>query len=170
MKTALFTIILFLSMQANASTVDSIQYRDGKVIIEEVIQVPKTTASQLYGKAKVFFSKAFVSSKKAIDSEDEANHTIIGKVRITDHEDQGFGGIYYNFTLTIQTKDERYRYTLSDITIEMTGLAPMTITAEKSAKAAKEKGSMEPMNDYYKKTEPLIALLKQQMISKDDNW
>lgn len=171
-KVLLLLFVMSIGLHINASEVDSIQFRNGKVIIEEVITVPNATASQLYGKAKLFFSKTFNFAKRVIDSEDPENHTIVGKGKIVSQEDQGYGGIYYNFTILIQTKDGRYRYTITDMYVEMTGLAPMTITAEHSAKVAKEKDSMEPIKDYYEKTAPIITTLKEQMhINEDeDEW
>lgn len=57
------------------------------------------------------------------------------------------------------------------IYIDTTGLATMIITAEHSAEIAKQKESMEPLEDFYKKMSPIIASLKNEMSNKvDDNW
>ena len=88
-KVLLLLFVMSIGLHINASEVDSIQFRNGKVIIEEVIAVPNATASQLYGKAKLFFSKTFNSAKKVIDSEDPENHIIVGKGKIVSQEDQG---------------------------------------------------------------------------------
>lgn len=170
-KVLLLFLLTALTASIKASVADSIQYRNGKVIIEEVIAVPNTTSTQLYGKAKLFFTTAFNSSKSVIQSEDIDNHVIVGKGKIVNFEDQGFGGIYRNFTIIIQTKDNRYRYTITDMETEETGMAPMKSTAEHAAEIAKENGDSSAIEGYYSDFEPFLSLLKEQMqIREEDNW
>lgn len=170
-KVLLSFLLIAFTVSIKASIVDSIQYRDGKVIIEEIITVPNATSAQMYGKAKIFFTKAFNSSKSVIQSEDVENHQIIGKGKIVKSEDQGYGGIYLNFTIIIQTKDEKYKYTITDMCIDMTGLALMKTTAEHAAKIAKEKDDSRAIDDYYSDLKPIVNLLKEQMqIKEEDNW
>lgn len=173
MKTLLSTTFLLLVAIATYSQTeaDSIKFRDGKVIIEEVVTVQNATSSQLYGKAKLFFTKTFNSSKSVIQSEDVESHQIIGKGRIVKHEDQGYGGIYFDFTIIIQTKDGKYRYTMTDMCTEMTGLAPMNNTAESAVKLKEEKGNSKAIEGYFEDSKQIIDILKAQMqLKEEDNW
>jgi len=171
-KLLLITSFILVTITTYSQVItDSIKYRDGKVIIEEVVAVPNATSSQLYGKAKLFFTKAFNSSKSVIQSEDIENHQIIGHGRVVKHEDQGYGGIYFDFTIIIQTKDGKYRYTITDMCIEMTGLAPMNNTAENAVKLKREKGNPKAIEGFFDDSKPIIDLLKAQMcLKEEDNW
>ena len=172
MKQLLFIVAIFFisNYSLNASIIDSIQYRNDKVVIEDVILVPNATASQLYGKAKVFFS-TISTPKLVVESEDLENHQFVGKGKIVKTPDEGYGCIFLNFTLILQVKDGKYRYIITDMMKEITGLAPMLITAEKSAQTAKEKNNPAAIKDYYIDTRPLIELLKKQMkIDSGDDW
>lgn len=170
----LFAAMISVSAFAQVTTLQNIlKSKDGKYVFEEVVSVPEATASQLYGKAKLFFANTFNSSKSVIQSDDPGNTTIIGKGSIVNKEDQGYGGIYFNFTLKIQTKDGKYRYTISDIVLDMTGLAPMKSTIEESIERGTQKGlsKTDAAKSYYEKFSPLIEKMKQQItISSDDNW
>lgn len=169
-----FAAMICLSALAQETTLDNIlKSKDGKYVFEEIVSVPDATASQLYGKAKLFFANTFNSSKSVIQSDDPSNTTIIGKGIIVNKEDQGYGGIYFNFTLQIQTKDGKYRYTISDIVLNMTGLAPMKSTIEESIERGTLKGlsKTDAAKSYYEDFSPLIEKMKQQItISNDDNW
>lgn len=170
----LFVAMISVSTFAQQTSLENIlKLKDGKYAFEEIVSVPDATATQLYGKAKLFFANAFNSSKSVIQSDDADNTTIIGKGTVVNKEDQGYGGIYYNFTLQIQTKDGKYRYTISDMNLEMTGLAPMKSTIEESIERWMKKGSTEidGAKGYYEEISPLIEKMKQQiLISNDDNW
>lgn len=145
--------------------------KDG-VIIEEVVPAPKMTSSQLYGKTKLFFTKSSDLFEGVIQSEDPDNHIIVGKGRIGKQSDKGLGILYYNFTIAVQARDERYRYTITDVYVDMAGLVPTKEKNEYSDQVAEEKSSIVvPINDYYIEMAPVISLLKEQMQSKEsDNW
>ena len=142
------------------------------IIIEEVVPVPKMASSQLYGKVKLFFTKSSDLFKGTIQSEDPDNHIIVGKGRIKKVSDKGAGIIYYNFTISVQTKDEKYRYTITDLYVDMTGLVPAKEKNVYLDSVAQIKNSIVvPINDYYIEMAPVITLLKEQMQSKEsDNW
>ncbi len=170
----LFAAMISVSAFAQETALENIlKSKDGKYVFEEVVSVPEATASQLYGKAKLFFANTFNSSKSVIQSDDSENNTIVGKGTIVKHEDEGFGGIYYYFTLQIQSKEGKYRYTISDIKLDMTGLAPMKSSIEESVERGMQKGLSETdaAKSYYEEFSPIIEKIKQQiMISNDDNW
>lgn len=170
----LFATLFSVSAFAQETSLENIlKSKDGKIVFEEVVTISDATASQLYGKAKLFFANTFNSSKSVIQSEDSENCTIVGKGTIVKLKDQGYGGIYYYFTLQIQTKDDKYRYTISEMNLEMTGLSSMKSTIEESVERFKSKGEteIEAAKSYFEEFQPLIEKIKQQIvISEDDNW
>lgn len=93
--------------------------KKGVIEYSEVITVDGVEASELYKRAKIWLVDAFKSSKDVIQNDDKDNNIVIGK--------GFFSGIGHNqlvknprywFTIRIDSKDGRYRYSISDIIYE----------------------------------------------------
>lgn len=110
MKRLLFVFFIVISGYSYSQNFicDKIPVKDGRVCYEGVVMVDSVPSSALYNNAKLWIGKTFVSSKAVIQSE-IINSLIVLKGMIKD----------YTFTLTLQFKDGRYRYELSDIGIDL---------------------------------------------------
>jgi len=89
----------------------------------EVIETPGKTSDQLYSSAREWFALTFKSAKDVIQLEDPAEKKIIGK---------GFKVVNYNikqyqvpldmyFTLSVQFKDNRYKYDIETTELKTSG-------------------------------------------------
>jgi hypothetical protein len=89
----------------------------GKITYSEIIKVDSINSQELYLRAKVWFVHSFVSAKNVIQLDDKESGKIIGKglfdVKSSIVKSQNVG--YVEFTIEIQVKDGRYKYTFSDI-------------------------------------------------------
>lgn len=86
---------------------------------QEVVEVKDATASQLYSRAKEWFADSFKSAKDVIQLEDVANFKVIGKGNTGEYYSYKSVVVAYalaNFTVKIECKKGRYRYTVYDIT------------------------------------------------------
>jgi hypothetical protein len=81
----------------------------GKFSFVEVVKVDSVDAGTLYSRAKLFIANAFVSAQDVTQLADENTKTVVCKGNMT----AAVGGVV-RFTLTIQCKDGRYRFSLTD--------------------------------------------------------
>ena len=118
-KLAMLLVVAAFSV-CNAQTRDSLGMPtfDGQSIgIQEVVKVDSLSKKQIYDRAKMFFVETFKSAKDVIQLDDPDAGTIIGKGNASYS--------YFNvaatavltvyFTIKIEVKDNRYRYTITDI-------------------------------------------------------
>ncbi|WP_321517443.1 DUF4468 domain-containing protein [uncultured Bacteroides sp.] len=82
----------------------------GKVYYSEIVPVKDVSADKLYIRARSWVAKTFVNSQKVIQMENKEAHKLIlkGSGVISNR------GHYFFCTITIQAKDGRYRYEISD--------------------------------------------------------
>lgn len=113
MKKNIIVLIMAVAIMSSYAQIDTIcgiiPYKDGKVCYEGVTQVTNTTASTLYGNAKIWIANNFGSAKNVIQT-DVPNSSIVIKGIIDEDTD-----VTYDFTLTLQFKDGKYKYTLTDL-------------------------------------------------------
>jgi hypothetical protein len=110
------TIILFVFL--NATFLHS-QIKDTAITFSKVMTVDSSLKSaELYARARAWFAVTYRSGKDVIQLEDKENGKLIGKgaIKYTSRVFVGSEGtkgwIYY--TITIQIKDGRYKYELTD--------------------------------------------------------
>lgn len=118
MKRLLFVFFIVISGYSYSQDFicDKIPSKNGRVHYEGVVMIDSVPSSTLYNNAKLWIGKTFVSSKSVIQSE-IPNSLIILKARMDIGNTDNSG--VYTFTLTLQFKDGRYRYELSDIGIDL---------------------------------------------------
>ncbi len=158
--------------------------KTGKVTYTEVVQLDSSvTKSQIYTTAREWIATTFKSAKNVIQMDDKESGKIIAKgnlqlVGIVMHSllrngnSQCMG--HMNFTLSIQAKDGRYKYILTDFVRESvsTGYPPTAIEnvmASGLRKAVKEAIIVQTGE----KARSLIVRLKDKMKTSstgEDDW
>jgi hypothetical protein len=90
--------------------------RDDKGIVrfQEVVPVEGATVAELHTRAKLWAARAFKSAKDAIQLDDAQ----AGRLILRGSHQDVFGGVtpvWYLFTLTVESKEGRYRWTLDQV-------------------------------------------------------
>lgn len=115
----IFLFIPFLSFSQTQMDIDTLTFN-----FSDVVQVDNFNAKMLYSNAKLFIANAFVSAKDVTQMEDENSNTIVVKgLFILPLKNLPYSFSYMkNFTTTfklqIQTKDNKFKYTLSDFIVK----------------------------------------------------
>lgn len=119
------TLIIFLLgvMTAHAQIIDCQnegcsevtipQTAEGDYQFQQVIEVAGATEGELYSKAKVMFAELFKDASEVIQSDDATSYTIVGKAWSL--IDLGLGSAELWYTIKVEAKPERYRYTIYDM-------------------------------------------------------
>lgn len=89
--------------------------------ISQVVEVPNKSKDQIFEDSKVWFAQSFKSSNNVIQYADKGTGSIIGKGNIQYPCDGfidcgAFGNDKVNFTIKIDTKENKARVTISDVT------------------------------------------------------
>jgi len=90
------------------------EYNDGKIFIQRVICEPELSKDEIYLSAREFFTNNFNCGECVLDLEDKENGVMIGKGNIFSHRFKHLStiNIYLHFTIKIECKNGRYRFTL----------------------------------------------------------
>lgn len=86
----------------------------GRACFQEVVQVEGATAVDLYGRARFWAAKTFVNPKNVIQLDDPT----LGRLVLKGSVPESFGmteKVWFRFTLAIEAKDGRYRWTLDQL-------------------------------------------------------
>jgi hypothetical protein len=92
----------------------------GKITYQGIVKVDSLSAKEIYTNAKSFIANQFKSYKDVVQLEDETNYKFIIKgsfVAIYEGEHDAELGVV-KFKATIECKDNRYRYTITNFTHE----------------------------------------------------
>ncbi len=116
MKLRLILIILFFvsyHSQGQERLLNILPLVDGRVTYTGVIQVDSSGKDELYDRAMRWFITTYLSPKDVIDLEDRENREIIGKgsLKIVYY----FRDPYIDYTISIIAKDNRFKYTITDL-------------------------------------------------------
>ena len=124
MKKVMIGLLIFISVSAMAQK-DSLGMPifEKKVGIQETITLDSTTKKELYVRSKIYFMEAFKSGKDVIQLDDPDNGIIIGKGRTEAYSTNfmGTAPLPITFSIKIEIKENRYRYTIYDVNAELTG-------------------------------------------------
>lgn len=165
-------LILFLCMccannivkaQENLSKV--VTQTNGCIAISEIVQTPDVTAKDLYTRALLWVSQTFKSPKSVIQVQNPEMGLLTIKARTSV---TSLGSIEYS--MTIQFKDGKYRYTITDIYFlysEICHSAGVQDTRIEDAKNYLSTGNWK--KKIYDEFIPLIISLKRDM-SKVSEW
>lgn len=112
-------LIPFISFSQSEMDIDTLSFN-----FSEIVQVDSMDAKSLLSNAKLFVANAFVSAKDVTQLVDENSNTIVVKGLLTlPLKNLPYGFSYMkDFTTTvklqIQTKDNKYKYILSDFIVK----------------------------------------------------
>jgi hypothetical protein len=98
-----------------------ISEKTGKVTYEGVVKVEGASASGLYVQANEWFAKSFRSANSVIQMQDKEEGKIIGKGSIEAYFKEWATVGVWNFTLSFECREGRYRYVLTDISHDKIG-------------------------------------------------
>lgn len=117
MKLRFIVIILFFvsyHLQGQERLLNILPLVDGLVTYTGVIRVDSISKDELYGRAKRWFITTYKSPKDVIELDDKEDGEIIGKgtIRIVYY----FRDPYIDHTISIATKDNRFKYIITDLT------------------------------------------------------
>ena len=137
----------------------------GKYQFTEVLQVEGVPAAELYSRAKAWGAVAYRSMKdvEQLDDKDAGRLILKGMftARLGSNSAWGFGtDVDVNHTLTIEVKDGRYRYLLTDFSISGNALEIQTKT--KSVRRFIERTTVI--------AEGMVADLKASMSKPAEEW
>ena len=112
---SIFLISIFNTISAQDMLLGVLPTIDKKVTYTNVIEVKETSQKELNNRAKSWFAKTFRSSQEVIQMNEDSQ--LIGKGFYTIRAGgTGLGGYDMQvwITITIQFKENRYRYLISD--------------------------------------------------------
>lgn len=117
MLSFLFSIFFLFSFGQDEKVVKFPTDSSGNVVFTEVIKgLDNINANELYSRAKIFIAKEYVSDKTVTELNDDISHTILVKPSIQNTFHYFLGTFTYGHTtysLLIECKDNKYRYTFS---------------------------------------------------------
>ena len=106
-------VLLFIAFSSSAEIVEDIVSKDGGIIhVSEVVQTPDVPKDDLYSNCIVWISEHIDSPKTAIQTENQQAGVITLKSRVPYSKSKDY---YWEFKLTIQIKDGRYKYDFTNI-------------------------------------------------------
>lgn len=150
MKKVMFIAVMAMCMLAfvSAQNVEKIcnvlPSKDGKVFYTEVINTEGVSSKELYANTKIWIANTFKSAKSVIQSDVEGVSIVIkGRLSyVTDGDSP--------FTLTVQFRDGRYRYELTDLIMDMNVAGRSIVYPIENAPFIKEcnMNSLKKYNDF----------------------
>ncbi|MFP4307984.1 MAG: DUF4468 domain-containing protein [Desulfococcaceae bacterium] len=86
--------------------------------IQEVLQIPGFSADELFEGAKIWVADSFSHSLDVIRYANRREKMVVGKTKMPHFRDGPFGStqrLELRFTVMVETKNERLRYTFTDM-------------------------------------------------------
>jgi hypothetical protein len=108
-------IAIATCLQSQSFIESNFPTKDGQIHYSEVVEVDTLSASELYLNAKNWLVESFKWSKSVIDLDDKEAKILVIKGHIAEKHNSLVQDPQNGFTLRIETKDGRYRYSLYDI-------------------------------------------------------
>lgn len=133
-------------------------YKNGKCFYQEVIEIEGVTQNQLFKRASNWVVGAYVSAPDVINQQDPEQGRIVTKGYFTVNYVMNVLPTYH--TLTLEMKEGRYRYTLTEF--YFTNGSGRTINIEDHTKGFRKKVN--------KEVKELIADLKRAMATEAEDW
>lgn len=157
MKVLPILAIIFFTTYATAQEIK--QNSEGVYECQVIKDVKNTSKDKLFGRAKLFFAKAYKSSKDVVQLSDKEVGKIVGKgifvINVFKKAD-----IYH--TITIDVKDNKYRCTITDFVYYSRGSGKMSFEKRMMMKKKIIRKTQEKVNNTLKELESIM--------SKNDDW
>ncbi len=172
------SLLVLLSTRVHSQEVVFPRNAEGRIEFTEVVSVDSASPSALYSRSKLFVAHAFNSAPDVTKLDDPATSTLITKGLLprnyTNPFNRAHGG-NVQFTLTIQCKDGRYKYTLTDlvhIDNVSVGGGPLENDSPTSKMYITKKAWAKIKQETSTRISALIDELKKTMTqsSGNDNW
>lgn len=160
MRQKMLHLLLFLPFTGFAQ---ELPVQDGKIIYTDVLQVEGSAAADLFARAKRWYVKEYRNANEVIQMEDPERGEIIGKGI--------FKVVYFSrqpnirHTVTIQVKDGRYRYEISNFSYR--DIQGDAFALENFPRSWAGKRKLQERVDA--EVQKLIASIKEAMSNKSDN-
>ena len=164
----IITILLtsFVVYSSYAQSSDNFKIIDNNLVVSEVVQVEGKSKSALYQDALLWVNQTFNNPKTVIQTKDAELGLIVLKTRVLISNDYyGKPSQWYNVNMTIQVKDGRYKYEITDIifNFDLSDLGqfiqyPIT---------SRDRESIDEAKDVFT---PIINSLKHQMSKSVEDW
>jgi hypothetical protein len=166
-KLTVLVFACFISVFAKAQTKENVTKVDGIITISEVVTVENITADEIYNSVLLWVNSAYNSPKTVIQNQDKE----IGLVTIKAKKQEGLG-LGFEYRLSIQAKDGRYKYTINNV---FRRIDPSSVTAGIVNDAPLEQMVIENrIEDWQGWTldifRELISSLKNTVSSTDNTW
>jgi hypothetical protein len=148
----------------------------GHARFQDVVQVEGVSAADLYSRAKFWAAKAFVSAKNVIQLDDPASGRLVLKGSLQESYGGLAEGVWFHFTLTVEVKDGRYRWTLDQFEYSPKGVGGWPIETELTKEGVGVFGRKAVFERFRKDLLALASHLQAAMVSppsetgKTDKW
>lgn len=168
--TLIFLFLITSSVHAQESTSPFPLDSAGEILYSGSGYVTDATQNELYNRAKLWVTTAYNSPKDVIQLDDKEGGTIIVKGIVQTVLQCGAAAAaneYY--TLKIEMKDGKYRYSLSDVTFGTEEYASTYKTMREKITMCK-KGYEKMFADVASQNNKLIVSLEAAMKKEGDKW
>lgn len=105
---------LLISLNSFSQEIDFPTGKNGNICYTDVVKCEGLNEQQIFDFTLDWFAKNFVSSNSVIQLKDNERHKIIGKGSFIATHWMG-NKWHINFTITVQTKDNRFKYEIEKI-------------------------------------------------------
>lgn len=139
----------------------------GRFQYQEVVEVENASAGELYSRAKAWIATAYRSANDVIQLDDSAQGRLIakGKFSITYYMESA----WIRHTLTIEVKDGRFRYTLSEFQFD-NGHWSAPLEDEKKFTGQRRQLFRQVVESSEEALRDLESAMRTTGIAGDDDW
>lgn len=143
--------------------------QDSSIVYTEVVTVDSTlTANELFKNAKIWMVDAFASSKDVIQNQDDKNFILIGKGLLKESFGGGVDNVNIYFSIKIETKDSRYRYSIYDLKYFDKDL--LVWGGKDTSRQSVYKLMLDLSHSIDTDIKSLISSMKSSLLTKQDSW
>lgn len=157
---------LFFSLVSFAESVDNFIIKDGNVIITEVVKVEGKSQNAIYKDALIWVNEVFNNPKTVVQTKEvDLGLITLKTIVIISNDYDGKPSQWYNINLSIQAKDGRYKYEISDIVYNF-DLSDIGEFIKKTLDGNND-GEMKKAREVFT---PVINTLKNRLSKAEEDW
>ena len=167
-KISILVFACIISVFAKAQAKENVTKVDGIITISEVVTAENMTADEIYNSVLLWVNSAYNSPKTVIQNQDKELGLVIIKARKQITDDMGL-----EYSLSIQARDGRFRYTLNNIIRRVNPYSSLLagIVEDAPIEQMVIENSIEDwqgwtLNNFIE----LLSSLKNTIVSTDNNW